>query len=320
MPPVHNQAPQNSHFIFVLFLIILGALLTLAPEFVYLRDNFSWRMNTIFKFYFQAWIVWSLSASYAIAVLINRVKKGKLLNVLFSGLISILGIVTFAISLNDRKPFFDTVNPTKFGVLKADWLVLIIVILFVIWFVWHLAKKQYSAAFAVIGVMAIFGGLIYPVLEIWNKTERFEPHLGYTLDGKRVFRESYPDAMLAAEWLETAHVGVMAEAVAEQGGSYTSYNLISTFSGMPSVLGWVGHEHQWRGGGVEVGTRQLDLKELYSTRKVERVKEIIAQYHIRYIVFGNYERDTYRTTDELFAQFFEPVFSSDSLTIYEVKP
>ena len=107
-------------------------------------------MNTIFKFYFQV-IVWSLSASYAIAVLINRVKKGKLLNVLFSGLISILGIVTFAISLNDRKPFFDTVNPTKFGVLKADWLVLIIVILFVIWFVWHLAKKQYSAAFAVIG-------------------------------------------------------------------------------------------------------------------------------------------------------------------------
>ena len=90
--------------------------------------------------------------------------------------------------------------------------------------------------------------------------------------------------MLAAEWLETAHVGVMAEAVAEQGGSYTSYNLVSTFSGMPSVLGWVGHEHQWRGGGVEVGTRQQDLKELYSTRKVERVKEIIAQYHIRYIV------------------------------------
>ena len=135
-------------------------------------------------------------------------------------------------------------------------------------------------------MMAIFGGLIYPVLEIWNKTERFEPHLGYTLDGKRVFRESYPDAMLAAEWLETAPVGVMAEAVADQGGSYTSYNLISTFSGMPSVLGWVGHEHQWRGGGVEVGTRQQDLKELYSTRKVERVKEIIAQYHIRYIVFA----------------------------------
>ncbi len=320
MPPVHKQALQNSHFIFVLFLIILGALLTLAPEFVYLRDNFSWRMNTIFKFYFQAWIVWSLSASYAIAVLINRVKKGKLLNVLFSGLISILGIVTFAISLNDRKPFFDTVNPTKFGVLKADWLVLIVAISFLIWIVWHLARRQYSAALTVIGVMAIFGGLIYPVLEIWNKTEGFQPHLGFTLDGKRVFRESYPDAMLAAEWLETAPVGVMAEAVADQGGSYTSYNLISTFSGMPSVLGWVGHEHQWRGGGVEVGTRQLDLKELYSTRKVERVKEIIAQYHIRYIVFGNYERDTYRTTDELFAQFFEPVFSSDSLTIYEVKP
>lgn len=319
VPENHNQQP-SSHFVFVLFLIILGALLTLAPEFIYLRDNFSWRMNTIFKFYFQAWIVWSLSASYAIAIMINRVKKGKLVNILFTGLISLLGVVSFTISLKDRQPLLGIIDSTKFGALKADWLVLIVAISFLIWIVWHLARRQYSAALTVIGVMAIFGGLIYPVLEIWNKTEGFQPHLGFTLDGKRVFRESYPDAMLAAEWLETAPVGVMAEAVADQGGSYTSYNLISTFSGMPSVLGWVGHEHQWRGGGAEVGTRQQDLKELYSTRKADRVKAIVAQYHIRYIIFGNYERDTYRTTDELFAQLFEPVFRSESLTIYEVKP
>jgi len=315
----HNQK-KSSHIVFVLFLIILGALLTLAPEFIYLRDNFSWRMNTIFKFYFQAWIVWSLSASYAIAIMINRFKKGKLINILFTGLISILGIVSFTISLKDRQPLLGNIDSTKFGALKADWLVLIVAIFFLIWIIWHLARKQYSAALAVVGAIAIFCGLIYPVLEIWNKTEKFEPRLGYTLDGKRIFWESYSDAMLAAEWLEKAPVGVMAEAVAEQGGSYTSYNLVSTFSGMPSVLGWVGHEHQWRGGGAEVGTRQQDLKELYSTRKAERVKEIINQYKIRYIVFGNYERDTYRTTDDLLAELFKPVFSSETLTIYEVRP
>jgi uncharacterized membrane protein len=37
----------------VLLLVLLGAGLTLAPEFVYLRDQFGTRMNTIFKFYFQ---------------------------------------------------------------------------------------------------------------------------------------------------------------------------------------------------------------------------------------------------------------------------
>ncbi len=100
---------------------------------------------------------------------------------------------------------------------------------------------------AVVSVLVVLAGLIYPILEIWNKTEGFQPRLGFTLDGKRVFWESYPDAMRAAEWLETAPMGVLAEAVADQGGSYTTYNLISTFSGMPSVLGWVGHEHQWPG-------------------------------------------------------------------------
>lgn len=192
-------------------------------------------------------------------------------------------------------------------------------VIFALWIIWQIVRKQYAATLAVLCLVAAVGGLAYPVLEIWNKTEGFEPHLGYSLDGKRVFWESYPDAMRAAEWLEKAELGVMAEAVAEQGGSYTTYNLISTFSGMPSVLGWVGHEHQWRGGGSEVGTRQQDLRELYSSKKQDRINEIIDQYDIRYIVFGNYERDTYRVTDPYFASMFMPVFETETVKIYEVR-
>jgi len=49
-----SERTEKSTHTFVLFLLILGLLLTLAPEFIYLRDNFGTRMNTIFKFYFQA--------------------------------------------------------------------------------------------------------------------------------------------------------------------------------------------------------------------------------------------------------------------------
>jgi hypothetical protein len=35
--------------VFVLLMVLLGAILTLVPEFIYLRDQFGWRMNTIFK-------------------------------------------------------------------------------------------------------------------------------------------------------------------------------------------------------------------------------------------------------------------------------
>ncbi|MCB0108766.1 MAG: hypothetical protein KDE53_22750, partial [Caldilineaceae bacterium] len=40
--------------LFVLLLALIGLLLVYAPEFVYLRDNFGTRMNTVFKFYYQA--------------------------------------------------------------------------------------------------------------------------------------------------------------------------------------------------------------------------------------------------------------------------
>jgi hypothetical protein len=50
---------------FVLVLVGVGALLTLGPEFVYLRDLFGSRMNTVFKFYYQAWVLWSLAAAFA---------------------------------------------------------------------------------------------------------------------------------------------------------------------------------------------------------------------------------------------------------------
>ncbi len=59
---------------FSLLLIVLGALLVIGPEFFYLRDLFGTRINTIFKLYYQAWMVWSLAAAYALAVLLNNLR------------------------------------------------------------------------------------------------------------------------------------------------------------------------------------------------------------------------------------------------------
>lgn len=51
--------------IFVIFLIGTGALLVVGPEFLYVRDSFGHRMNTIFKFYYAAWVLWGIAAAYA---------------------------------------------------------------------------------------------------------------------------------------------------------------------------------------------------------------------------------------------------------------
>lgn len=59
---------------FVLLMLILGGCLTIFPEFFYLRDQFGWRMNTIFKFYYQAWILWSIAAAFSVILLIRKIQ------------------------------------------------------------------------------------------------------------------------------------------------------------------------------------------------------------------------------------------------------
>jgi uncharacterized membrane protein len=59
---------------FALILIGVGLLLPLAVEFVYLRDLFGTRMNTVFKFYFQAWVLLALAAAYGTWVVSNRLR------------------------------------------------------------------------------------------------------------------------------------------------------------------------------------------------------------------------------------------------------
>ncbi len=67
-----SAAPSVAPFVVVM--VITGALLTIGPEFVYLRDLFSTRMNTIFKFYYQAWVLWSLASAFGVWMLFRMAK------------------------------------------------------------------------------------------------------------------------------------------------------------------------------------------------------------------------------------------------------
>lgn len=58
--------------LFAVLMIGLAALLTFGVEFAYLRDLFGTRMNTVFKFYYQAWVLLALAAAYGLSRLAGR--------------------------------------------------------------------------------------------------------------------------------------------------------------------------------------------------------------------------------------------------------
>jgi uncharacterized membrane protein len=132
--------------------------------------------------------------------------------------------------------------------------------------------------------------------------------------------------MEAIRWLQLAPTGVVAEAVPPEGGSYTQFGRAATFSGMPGVLGWIGHENQWRGSGQAVGARQSDLERLYCSRDWEEAKGILDKYAIRYVIVGSLERSTYLPNqggcpsglnEVKFQRYLSPVFQLGPVTIYE---
>lgn len=311
-----DQATTPKPIGFVLLLILLGAILTLVPEFVYLRDQFGWRMNTIFKFYYQAWILWSLAGAFGLVTLFEPRTDGNKQDRWWLLALICASIVAGTVVLSE----LGAQKLGNYGTSMLDYLMLLPVVIAVVWMVAKAWQKDWKKVMGVVAILGMIVGMAFPLIEGWNKTNGFNPTRGFSLDGKRDFYLSAAVEMKAAEWLAEAPTGVMVEAISETGGSYTTYNSISTFSGMPTVLGWVGHEAQWRGGYEEIGSRQADVKELYSTSKWERAQTIIDMYNIRYIVLGNTEKSTYQVDQGKFDEHLVKVFDSDTVDIYEVMP
>ena len=235
--------------VFVSLMILIGAALVIFPEFFYLRDLFGTRMNTIFKFYYQAWILLGLSAAYAVSVLWEKLR----------------------------------------GIRKA----------------------VFSLGMAVLMVSA----MIYPVFCIAGKWLSLFSRQELTLDGAAYLHGSRADDWAGLKWLETAEPGVVLEKV---GSSYSGDNLISTFTGLPAVLGPAGHESQWRGGYDEIGSRNDDVKRIYETHSWETAEELLKKYGIRYVFIGSAEKSAYNIQDKKFERNLTKVYDSGNCVIYQV--
>jgi YYY domain-containing protein len=300
---------------FLLFLVLLGALFAVIPEFVFLRDQFTNRMNTIFKFYFQAWILWSLAASYATIKLVRKVGRLNLFERISLGVVLLLSLASIFMGIYRNDAIYNNFNQNlgSLGSSPLDFVVLAIPCVIILLIFVSAIKRQWSKVLAMIVISGFMAGLAYPVVQVWQKTNAFGTPALPSLDGMKGVLQS--DEITAVKWLRKAPLGVMAEA--NNGGQYSTFNYASTFSGMPSVLGWVGHESQWRGSDEEMGSRFKDLEVLYSTADWDRTAEILTRYNIRYIYVGPLEASNYKLDDRKFITHLQLAFASETVKIFE---
>ena len=112
--------------------------------------------------------------------------------------------------------------------------------------------------------------------------------------------------------------GRITEAV---GPDYSDFGRISAFTGMPTILGWVGHEQQWRKNTAEVTQRTEDIELIYTSTDGQEVKNVLNKYGIKYIYSGGRERKSYGQNNlSNFEQFLNVVYSGHQVIIYEYLP
>ena len=81
-------------------------------------------------------------------------------------------------------------------------------------------------------------------------------------------------------------------------GDYTTSARISVFTGVPTLLGWHGHEWIWRAENYNIPKEEQkrwnDIYYIYNSSDRESVKDLLKQYNIKYIYIGNEEYSKYK--------------------------
>lgn len=247
---------------FSLLVTALGCAILVGVELIFIRDVFGNRMNTVFKFYYQIWLLWGTLAPFALWRLLAR--EG--------------------------------------------------------------AAQRAVAAITMAGVVVLLvGALVYPAVNLYTLDSAGQSS---GLNG-RTPRENSPDEAAAINWLRAnaAPGSVVLEMIGPGGGSYNGAGFagVSASTGLPTVLGWAGHEQQWRGGDAaaraEIDPRQRDVELIYSTTDPLQARDLLGEYDVDYIYVGELERAHYALESlSKFEHIATPAFQSGAVIVYKFLP
>ena len=279
-------------------LLVAGAMLIgAAMELVFLVDGLSggdwYRMNTVFKFYNQVWVLAGIGSAGLVAMMVRQVVQPPVLvtteTVVVETVIDASAEDAEAVAGEADVPL--VVQEREVVTFEApQW--------------WSLGTGAWARVSRVVTGLAVLASLAFPLLSTGARLQQRYPQDGavWTLNGLDWMNYgeqaiagpfpvslSYDDDRAIIDWFNTEVPGtpVIAEASLSQYLCATAR--IANYTGLPSVIGWPWHEVQQRDWS-DIGQRQDDVRLLYTSTHVLTKQEIIARYDIDYIVVSDLER------------------------------
>tara|TARA_Y100001970_G_scaffold42421_1_gene52880 strand:+ start:15943 stop:18288 length:2346 start_codon:yes stop_codon:yes gene_type:complete len=242
-----NELQRLSYYLLLFTCFILLYL----SELFYLKDIFDNRMNTIFKFHYQVWIVFSITSGITLKLLLSYNMK-------------------------------------------------------------HISKIILSFSFTILLISNIYfvtSSFLTKINEASNST----PNLSSI---NHLKNDSYKYELIRYLKENSNYNDVLIEFV---GQSYTKDNQISAETRVPTILGWIGHQLQWRSNNQEIFDRESDIETFYMTENSEEIKNIINKYSITMIILGPNEIEKYNIINlDKFLQFSEIIYENNEYRLLRV--
>jgi YYY domain-containing protein len=256
----HSREQLSATHLFVLALSLVPLGLSFLTQIGYVKDFLAggnaFRMNTIFKFYNQAWLLFAVIAAVA----------------LWSIVTWLMPVPTPAPPAGEENKAAPTPVMQEARLSRAV----------------HFVDRHWLWSLCLTALLA--GSLVYTYAgtvsrEMYRTTWLPESSVPFTLDGMAFMKVAYPGDYAGISWLN-AHVGgapVIAEA---DSGYYQWPSRVSMFTGLPDIINGNHETDGEQRFSSELGSRSSDLATLYDSPDPQTAWRIIHTYRVRYIFVG----------------------------------
>ena len=180
-----------------------------------------------------------------------------------------------------------------------------------------LLKVGYKKFILAILFSLVFASVLYyPKISTESYYGKLKTYHG--LNGETWLKERYPE-LFAVVWYFRKNVTGQPVILEAPGDSYTEYNVVSSYTGLPTVSGWFVHEWLWRGDSILPQERVADITVIYTSEDLDSTRVLISRYNVDYIIIGSMELEKFPNLyEEKFDQLGKIVFSSGSTKVYKI--